>query len=129
MKTIKGKNYQQIYKTVAELNGVEMSAYNDVMETIPELTNEDVREVHLSYSNKTNEIVSVQPIYSDKVYNEQQARIGANDEANAGNGDIVDSMNLLFANKHSREYQSAKKRTSATNDDVNRARRIVERRK
>ena len=39
-------------------------------------------------------------------------------------GDVVDAMNLLFADKHSRSYQSAKKRANVSNEQVNSARRL-----
>ena len=41
--------------------------------------------------------------------------------------DIVDSMQLLFGNKHSKAYQAAKKRVGVTNDQVNSARLVIKR--
>ena len=38
--------------------------------------------------------------------------------------DITDAMNLLFANKHSKSYQSAKKRANVSNEQANSARRL-----
>lgn len=37
--------------------------------------------------------------------------------------DIVDSMQLLFGKKHSRNYESAKKRVGASSEEINVARR------
>lgn len=46
-------------------------------------------------------------------------------KAVATNGyDITDAMNLLFANKYSKSYQSAKKRANVSNKQVNSARRL-----
>lgn len=46
-------------------------------------------------------------------------------KAVATNGyDVVDAMNLLLANKHSKSYQSAKKRANVSNEQVNSARRL-----
>lgn len=39
--------------------------------------------------------------------------------------DMVDSMQLLYGKKHSRAYQSAKKRVKATNNQINQARKVV----
>lgn len=41
--------------------------------------------------------------------------------------DMVDSMQLLFGNKHSKTYQSAKKRAGVTNKQVNAARLVIKR--
>lgn len=38
--------------------------------------------------------------------------------------DMMDAMTMLFGKKHSRAYQSTKKRLGVSNDDVNSARRI-----
>lgn len=47
-------------------------------------------------------------------------------KAVATNGyDVVDAMNLLFANKRSKYYQSAKKRDNVSNKQVNSARRLL----
>lgn len=47
-------------------------------------------------------------------------------KAVATNGyDVVDTMNLLFANKHSKSYQSAKRRANVSNEQVNSARRLL----
>lgn len=46
-------------------------------------------------------------------------------KAVATNGyDVVDAMNLLFANKYSKSYQSAKKRANVSNEQVNSTRRL-----
>ena len=39
--------------------------------------------------------------------------------------DITDAMNLLFADQHSKSYQSAKKRANASNEQINSARRLL----
>lgn len=41
--------------------------------------------------------------------------------------DMVNSMQLLFGNKHSKAYQSAKKRAGVTNKQVNVARLVIKR--
>lgn len=41
--------------------------------------------------------------------------------------DMVDSMQLLFGNKHSKAYQSAKKRAGVTNKQINDARLVIKR--
>lgn len=46
-------------------------------------------------------------------------------KADATSGDVVDAMNLLFADKHSKSYQSAKKRANVSNKQVNSARRLL----
>lgn len=47
-------------------------------------------------------------------------------KTDATSGDIVtDAMNLLFADKHSKSYQSAKKRANVSNEQVNSARRLL----
>lgn len=38
--------------------------------------------------------------------------------------DTIDAMNLLFANKHSKFYQSAKKRANVSNEQVNSVRSL-----
>ena len=38
--------------------------------------------------------------------------------------DMINAMNLLFANKHSKYYQSAKKRANVSNEQVNSARSL-----
>lgn len=38
--------------------------------------------------------------------------------------DLIDAMTMLFGKKHSRVYQSAKKRLGVSNDNINSARRI-----
>ena len=45
-------------------------------------------------------------------------------KTDATSGDVVDAMNLLFADKHSRSYQSAKKRANVSNEQANSARRL-----
>ena len=39
--------------------------------------------------------------------------------------DMVDSMQLLYGNKHSKAYQAAKKRAGVTNKQVNDARLVI----
>ena len=40
-------------------------------------------------------------------------------------GDFIDGMQLLYGNKRSREYQSAKKRKGVSNEQINRARQVM----
>ena len=38
---------------------------------------------------------------------------------------LIDGLQMLYGNKHSKEYRSAKKRLGVTNDQVNSARKLV----
>jgi len=46
-------------------------------------------------------------------------------KTDATSGDVVDAMNLLFADKHSKSYQSAKNRANVSNEQVSSARRLL----
>lgn len=39
--------------------------------------------------------------------------------------DLIDGMQLLYGNKRSKEYQSAKKRKGVSNEKINRARQVM----
>lgn len=39
--------------------------------------------------------------------------------------DFIDGMQLLYGNKRSKEYQEAKKRNGASNEQINRARQVM----
>jgi hypothetical protein len=39
--------------------------------------------------------------------------------------DLIDGMQLLYGNKRSKEYQSAKKRKGVSNEQINRARQVM----
>lgn len=39
--------------------------------------------------------------------------------------DLIGGMQLLYGNKRSKEYQSAKKRKSVSNEQINRARQVM----
>ena len=41
--------------------------------------------------------------------------------------DLIDGMQLLYGNKRSKEYQSAKERKGVSNEQSNRARKVVKR--
>lgn len=41
------------------------------------------------------------------------------------NSDFIDGMQLLYGNKKSKEYQSAKKRKGVSNEQINRARKVM----
>ena len=40
---------------------------------------------------------------------------------------MMDIINVLFANKHSKQYQASKKHLGVSNDDINAARRVMKR--
>ena len=41
--------------------------------------------------------------------------------------DLIGGMQLLYGNKRSKEYQNAKKRKGVSNEQINRARKVVKR--
>lgn len=76
---------------------------------------EDYKNYWVRY-NKKGELQGVAGYEFSKSYND---RTSEDDSI-----DLVDSMQLLFGNKRSKNYQSAKKRAGVTNQQVNAARKV-----
>ena len=111
----KAKNGQPVYliKIYEELTASELDElrfpYTD--------SKEDYKNYAVHYSKK-GELIRVQPHdFSGKKKKEIEKMINQ--------PDILDSMQVLFGRKHSRAYQSSKKRLNVSNNEINNARRIV----
>lgn len=85
-----------------------------------DLTEEQKAKVILEYGQTWDNVESVN-FQLRKDGSISNFNVNYNYEESTGS-DVIDGMNLIFANKHSREYQSAKKRVSASNNGIDRAR-------
>lgn len=103
----RAKNGQpvQVIKTFKELTDEEKANIN--LDTA-----KDYNNFHIVYDKKGN-LKNIKGYELSEKYLNKSKNTGI---------DIVDSMQLLFGRKHSKAYQSAKKRVGVTNEQVNDAR-------
>lgn len=103
----RAKNGQpvQVIKTFKELTDEEKANIN--LDTA-----KDYNNFHIIYDKKGN-LKTIKGYELSEKYLSKSKNTGI---------DIVDSMQLLLGNKHSKAYQAAKKRVGVTNKQVNDAR-------
>lgn len=92
-----------------------------------ELTDEQ-KEIASDYITGTKTLADVEEVYFQVKKDGTLDHVSINyydDGSVKTEPDMIDGMNLLFAGKHSKEYQAAKKTTSASNEQINNARRIL----
>jgi len=86
------------------------------------LTKEQKQQVSLTSGKTWEDVIAVNfQLRKDGTV----ANYSVDYKTDATSGDLVDAMNLLFANKHSKSYQSAKNRANVSNEQVNSARRLL----
>lgn len=90
--------------------------------SVENITEEQKEQVSLTSGKTWDDVVAVNfQLRKDGTV----ANYSVDYKTNATSGDVVDAMNLLFADKHSKSYQSAKNRANVSNEQVNSARRLL----
>lgn len=98
-----------------------------VIKTFKELTDEEKARLIIPAGQSKDDYINYQVRYNKKG---KLLGIAVHEmkKATKDTGiDIVDSMQLLFGNKHSKAYQAVKKRVGVTNKQVNDARLVIKR--
>ena len=90
---------------------------------VENLTEEQKQQVILTSGKTWDDVIAVNfQLRKDG----SAANYSVDYKADATSGDTVtDAMNLLFADKHSKSYQSAKKRANVSNEHIDSARRLL----
>ena len=90
--------------------------------SVDNLTKEQKQQVSLTNGKTWDDVIAVNfQLRKDG----SVANYSVDYKTDATSGDVVDAMNLLFADKHSKSYQSAKKRANVSNEQINSARRLL----
>lgn len=87
------------------------------------LTLNDIDTVHMVVKKSTDEILHVS--YKE-LKSLEQLKVEA-EEATKPRKDLLSGLNLMYSNKHSKAYQSAKKRTSLSDREIEASRNLVNR--
>ncbi|ANK63347.1 hypothetical protein AYR56_05465 [Loigolactobacillus backii] len=86
------------------------------------LTKEQKQQVILTSGKTWDDVVAVNfQLRKDGTV----ANYSVDYKVDATSGDVVDAMNLLFTDKHSKSYQSAKNRANVSQGQINSARRLL----
>lgn len=90
---------------------------------VENLTEEQKQQVNLTSGKTWDDVIAVNfQLRKDGTV----ANYSVDYKTDATSGDVVtDAMSLLFADKHSKSYQSAKKRANVSNEQVNSARCLL----
>ena len=99
----------------------------NAIKSYTELTGEERARLIIPAGQSQDDFISYQVRYNKKGRLLGVAVHELKETAEDTGIDIVDSIQLLFGNKHSKAYQAAKKRAGVTNDQVNSARLVIKR--